>query len=85
MRKALQRRASGDGTSATRKLEREDNPVVAAIIDRPIPSRAKVLLVALGVSAFESAVAENSEAVLVGFDLLRRTFPFSNRWAKTQV
>lgn len=53
MRKELQRRASG-GKPVPRKLEREENPLVAAIIDRQIPSRAKMLLVGLALSAFES-------------------------------
>lgn len=72
MQKEARRRTNGGGKPAPRKLEREENPVFAAIIGQPIPSQARVLLVGLAVSAFESALAEDGEAVLVGFALLRK-------------
>lgn len=57
-----------------RRIEHDDSPLVAAIISKPISSRARVLFVGLASAAIESAAADDSEAVLVGFSLLRGMF-----------
>jgi hypothetical protein len=45
-----------------------------AALRRLVPSQAKILLVGLASTAFESAVSDDAEAVLVGFALLREIF-----------
>ena len=74
IRKESRIRASGDRKPARRKVKREQNSVTAAIVGKPIPSRARLLLVGLAIAAFESAVSDNSEAALVGFLVVRETF-----------
>jgi hypothetical protein len=73
MRKESQRRAI-PGSKTPRKISPEENPLLAAILVKPVPTRAKVLLIALASAAFESAVSEDTEAVLMAFALLRETF-----------
>jgi hypothetical protein len=57
-----------------RTIEQDGSSVVDAIISKPIPSQARVLFAGLASAAIESAVSDDSEAVLVGFSLLRQTF-----------
>lgn len=74
MRKGSRTRASGDRQPTRSKREREENPRTTAILSKEVPSQAKILLVGLASTAFESAVSDDSEAVLVGFALLREIF-----------
>jgi hypothetical protein len=73
MRKGSRRRAIA-GSKIPSKFLPEENPLLAAILVKQVPSRARVLLVGVASAAFETAVSEDAEAVLVEFALLRETF-----------
>ena len=73
MRKDSRSRAI-DRSQISRNVLPEENPLLTAILFKSVPSRAKVLLVGLASAAFESAVSEDPEAILVAFALLREMF-----------
>jgi hypothetical protein len=62
-----------DGSKIHRDILPEENPLLLAILIKPVPSRAKILLTGLASAAFESAVSEDLEAILVSLALLRET------------
>jgi hypothetical protein len=72
MRKDSRRRGIA-GPKSPHKLLSEETSLLSAILVRPLPSRARILFVALGSAAFESAVSEDSQAILIEFALLRET------------
>jgi len=73
MRKDSRRRPVA-GSKIPRKLSPDENPLLAAIVVKPVPSQAKVLLIGLASAAFESALSEDAECVLVAFALMREAF-----------
>jgi hypothetical protein len=73
MRKKL-RRSVVRRKGSHSKSEHPEGPLLDVAVQKPIPSRARVLLLGLASAALESAVSDDSQMFLVGFSLLRETF-----------
>jgi len=56
------------------KSEHPEGPLLDVAIQKPIPSRTRVLLLGVASAALESAVSDDSQMFLAGFSLLRETF-----------